>query len=45
LGDLAIDEQIIAAIKPSRNKKVLNFDPASDDVTDIMELYSNLAGK
>jgi starch synthase len=45
LGDPAIDEQIIAAIKPSRNKKVLNFDPASDDVTDIMELYSNLAGK
>ena len=45
LGDSAIDEKIIAAVKPSRNKKVLNFNPESDDVTDIMELYSNLAGK
>ena len=45
MGDPAIEEKIIAATKPSRSKKVLNFNPESDDVTDIMELYSNLAGK
>ncbi len=40
-----IDEQIKNAIKPSKSKKVLNFNFESDDVTDIMELYNNLAGK
>ena len=40
-----LDEKLANAIKPSRNKKVLNFNAEGDDLTDIMELYNNLAGK
>jgi starch synthase len=43
--DASIEEKINSVIKPSRSKKVLNFSAGSDDVSDIMELYSNLAGK
>lgn len=45
MGDASIDEAVISAIKPTRSKKVLNFSPESDDVSEILELYSNLAGK
>jgi hypothetical protein len=40
-----LDEKLFNAIKPSRTKKVLNFNCEGDDLTDIMELYNNLAGK
>lgn len=40
-----VDEKLTSAIKPSRTKKVLNFNIESDDVADIMDLYNNLAGK
>lgn len=40
-----VDERITSSIKPSRTKKVLNFNAESDHVSDIMELYHNLAGK
>ena len=40
-----LDEKLANAIKPSRTKKVLNFNAEGDDLTDIMELYNNLAGK
>lgn len=43
--DASIEEKITSVIKPSRSKKMLNYTANSDDVTDIMELYSNLAGK
>lgn len=39
------DEKLLNAIKPTRSKKVLNFATTSEDVTDIMDLYNNLAGK
>ncbi len=39
------DKKITSLIKPSKSKKVLNFSADSDDVTHIMELYNNLAGK
>ncbi len=40
-----LDEKLFNAIKPSRTKKVLNFNAEGDDLNDIMELYNNLAGK
>jgi starch synthase len=43
--DKDINDKLTAMIKPARSKKVLNFSAESDDVTDIMELYHNLAGK
>jgi hypothetical protein len=42
-SDKSLDEKL--NIKPSRSKKVLNFSSETDDVTEIMELYNNLAGK
>ncbi len=44
-ADAGIDEKLLSAIKPTRSKKVLNFSSSNEDVTDIMELYHNLAGK
>jgi starch synthase len=44
-ADEEVDAKLISAIKPTRSKKVLNFSSASEDVSDIMELYNNLAGK
>lgn len=44
-SDKHVDSKITPLIKPSRTKKVLNFDTETDDVADIMELYNNLVGK
>jgi hypothetical protein len=43
-ADGDIDQKLIDAIKPSRSKKVLNFDSEKDDISNIMDLYNNLAG-
>jgi starch synthase len=43
--DTISENKMKAIIKPTRSKKVLNFSAESDDVTDIMDLYNNLAGK
>ncbi len=43
-ADEGINKKLIEAIKPTRSKKVLNFDSATDDIANIMELYNNLAG-
>jgi hypothetical protein len=43
--DIDTDAKLINAIKPTRSKKVLNFASETDDVTEIMDLYNNLAGK
>jgi murein tripeptide amidase MpaA len=45
LADRGNDEKLTAMFKPARSKKVLNFSSETDDVTEIMELYNNLAGK
>lgn len=45
LTDQGMNDRITAIIKPARSKKVLNFPSDSEDVSDIMELYHNLAGK
>jgi hypothetical protein len=43
-ADGGINQKLIDAIKPTRSKKVLNFDSLEDDITNIMDLYNNLAG-
>jgi len=43
-ADGDINKKLIDAIKPTRSKKVLNFDSENDDIANIMELYNNLAG-
>jgi starch synthase len=45
LADRGNDEKLTAMFKPARSKKVLNFSSETDDVTEIMDLYNNLAGK
>ena len=43
-ADDDISKKLIDAIKPTRSKKVLNFNSETDDIANIMELYNNLAG-
>ncbi len=40
-----IDAKVISEVKPTKNKKVLNFATEESDITEIMDLYSTLAGK
>lgn len=42
--DNEVDKKIIDSVKPSRSKKVLKFEAELDDISNIMELYNNLAG-
>ncbi|MBL7767083.1 MAG: glycogen/starch synthase [Chitinophagaceae bacterium] len=44
-ADQGIDEELITSVKPTKSKKVLKFSSTSEDLSDIMELYNNLAGK
>jgi starch synthase len=43
--DGEVDASITAKIKPTKNKKVLNYDTTTADTTDIIELYNTLCGK
>lgn len=42
--DDGINQKLIDSVKPTRSKKVLNFNSVNDDIANIMELYNNLAG-
>lgn len=43
-ADEGINQKLIDSVKPTRSKKVLNFNSQTDDIANIMELYNNLAG-
>jgi starch synthase len=42
--DSFIDKKVMDSVKPTRSKKVLKFDSESEDVSNIIDLYNNLAG-
>jgi starch synthase len=44
MGDTNIDAKILSEVKPSKNKKVINFDPLSGElekITDVLDKYIN----
>jgi starch synthase len=40
MGDLNIDKNIVEQVKPSKNKKVLNYDPESNEIEKITDLIN-----